>query len=55
MLEWEEVYEDAFYGTLRSEVERIWSKGNCVIFDVDVKRWDSSKKKTWRSSTCDFH
>ena len=36
-VEWEEVYENSFYGTLRSEVERIWKKGNIVIFDVDVK------------------
>jgi len=35
-LEWEEVYEDRFYGTLKSEVERIWSEGKHVIFDVDV-------------------
>lgn len=35
-VEWEEVYTDNFYGTLRSEVERIWEKGNHVIFDVDV-------------------
>lgn len=35
-VEWEEVYKDNFYGTLRSEVERIWEKGNHVIFDVDV-------------------
>ncbi len=35
-VEWEEVYENRFYGTLKSEVERIWSKGNHVIFDVDV-------------------
>lgn len=37
LLEWEEVYQDTFYGTLNSEVERIWSEGNHVIFDVDVK------------------
>ncbi|WP_420577338.1 guanylate kinase [Ekhidna sp.] len=37
LLEWEEVYTDTFYGTLKSEVERIWSDGNHVIFDVDVK------------------
>ena len=36
-VEWEEVYTDNFYGTLRSEVERIWEKGNHVIFDVDVE------------------
>lgn len=35
-LEWEEVYEGCFYGTLKSEVERIRTKGNNVIFDVDV-------------------
>jgi guanylate kinase len=35
-LEWEEVYEGCFYGTLKSEVERIRNKGNNVIFDVDV-------------------
>jgi guanylate kinase len=35
-LEWEEVYPDQFYGTLRSEIHRIWSEGNHVIFDVDV-------------------
>ena len=34
--EWEEVYKDHFYGTLKSEVKRIWEKGNSVIFDVDV-------------------
>lgn len=36
-VEWEEVYADNFYGTLKSELERIWAKGNVVIFDVDVK------------------
>lgn len=35
-LEWEEVYTDNFYGTLVSELERIWSLGKTVIFDVDV-------------------
>lgn len=35
-LEWEEVYPDHFYGTLKSEVERIWSLNKVVIFDVDV-------------------
>lgn len=35
-LEWEEVYTDKFYGTLKSEVERIRNKGNNVVFDVDV-------------------
>jgi len=36
-LEWEEVYKDHFYGTLKSEMERIWSLKKHVIFDVDVK------------------
>lgn len=36
-IEWEEVYEGNFYGTLKSEIERIWSEGKHVIFDVDVK------------------
>ncbi|WP_081208387.1 guanylate kinase [Salegentibacter sediminis] len=35
-LEWEEVYRDNFYGTLKAEVERIWAKGKNVIFDIDV-------------------
>lgn len=35
-VEWEEVYTNNFYGTLRSELERIWSQGKTVIFDVDV-------------------
>lgn len=35
-LEWEEVYKDHFYGTLKSEVERIWRDGKAVIFDIDV-------------------
>ncbi|MFA8300863.1 MAG: guanylate kinase [Hyphomicrobiales bacterium] len=35
-LEWEEVYENQFYGTLNSEVERIWNQGKHVIFDLDV-------------------
>jgi guanylate kinase len=36
-IEWEEVYKDQIYGTLKSEIERIWSNGNHVLFDVDVK------------------
>jgi guanylate kinase len=36
-VEWEEVYEGAFYGTLKSEIDRIWDEGRSVIFDVDVK------------------
>ena len=36
-VEWEEVYQDQFYGTLKSEVERIWSLQKHVVFDIDVK------------------
>lgn len=35
-LEWEEVYRDNFYGTLKKEVERIWAQGKHVVFDIDV-------------------
>jgi len=35
-VEWEEVYQNRFYGTLKSEVTRIWKKGNHILFDVDV-------------------
>ena len=35
-LEWEEVYPGCRYGTLRSEVERIWAEGKSVLFDIDV-------------------
>ena len=43
-VEYEEVYQDRFYGTLKSEVDRIWSKGHVIIFDVDVKGGVSLKK-----------
>jgi guanylate kinase len=36
-IEWEEVYKDQLYGTLKDEIERIWANGNSVLFDVDVK------------------
>jgi guanylate kinase len=36
-IEWEEVYQGNFYGTLKSEVNRIWKNGNHVLFDIDVK------------------
>ncbi|MES2588935.1 MAG: guanylate kinase [Bacteroidota bacterium] len=35
-IEWEEVYKDNFYGTLKSEIQRIWGNNHAVIFDVDV-------------------
>ncbi|RFP67021.1 guanylate kinase [Hymenobacter lapidiphilus] len=36
-VEWEEVYEGAFYGTLKQEIERIWENGQHSVLDVDVK------------------
>ena len=44
-VEWEEVYKDKYYGTLKSELERIWNKGHHVIFDVDVKGAINLKKQ----------
>lgn len=43
-VEFEEVYTDKYYGTLKSEVEKIWNQGKVVIFDVDVKGGISLKK-----------
>jgi len=44
-LEWEEVYRDNFYGTLKTEVERIWARGKHVIFDIDVSGGLRIKRK----------
>ncbi|MBJ7882075.1 guanylate kinase [Gelidibacter salicanalis] len=44
-LEWEEVYRDNFYGTLKTEVKRIWAKGKNVIFDIDVSGGLRIKRK----------
>jgi len=44
-LEWEEVYPGQFYGTLRSEVERIWSRGEHAVFDIDVVGGMNLKKE----------
>ena len=44
-LEWEEVYENHFYGTLKSEIDRIFSKGNNVIFDIDIAGGLNIKKQ----------
>ncbi|HRG07538.1 MAG TPA: guanylate kinase, partial [Cyclobacteriaceae bacterium] len=43
-IEWEEVYAGNFYGTLKTEIERIWQEGRNVIFDVDVKGGINLKK-----------
>ncbi len=44
-LEWEEVYRDNFYGTLKTEVERIWKLGKHVVFDIDVSGGLRIKRK----------
>ena len=44
-LEWEEVYRDNFYGTLKTEVKRIWKLGKHVIFDIDVSGGLRIKRK----------
>ena len=43
-IEWEEVYEGNYYGTLKEEIERVWKNGKNVIFDVDVKGGLNLKK-----------
>jgi len=43
-LEWEEVYENQFYGTLKSEIERIWEDGKNIVFDIEVKGATNIKK-----------
>lgn len=43
-VEWEEVYKDNYYGTLKSEVQRIWEENKSIIFDVDVKGGLNLKK-----------
>lgn len=43
-LEWEEVYSGMCYGTLKSEIERIWNEGKVIVFDVDVNGGRNIKK-----------
>lgn len=43
-IEYEEVYQGSYYGTLKSEIERIWDKGNTAVFDVDVQGGINLKK-----------
>ena len=42
-IEWEEVYDDQFYGTLKSEVDRLWKLGKHIVFDIDVRGATSIK------------
>jgi guanylate kinase len=53
-VEWEEVYKDNFYGTLRSEVFRIWNKGHHAIFDVDVEGGINLKKQFSKNALAVF-
>ena len=53
-VEWEEVYKDQFYGTLKSEVERLWKKGKAVVFDIDVKGALNIKKNYGEDSLVVF-
>lgn len=43
-VEWEEVYENQYYGTLKSEIDRLWKLGKHIIFDIDVKGATNLKK-----------
>ncbi|MCB0557876.1 MAG: guanylate kinase [Lewinellaceae bacterium] len=53
-VEWEEVYEGLFYGTLKSEVERLWAEGKHIIFDIDVKGAMNIKKEYPREALAVF-
>jgi guanylate kinase len=53
-IEWEEVYKNNFYGTLKIEIERIWEKGKHVIFDVDVIGGLNLKKNFPKNSLAIF-
>lgn len=44
LLEWQEVYKDNYYGTLKRQVERIWNRGHHVLFDIDVQGGMNLKK-----------
>ena len=52
-LEWEEVYAGIRYGTLKSEIDRIWSNGHVIIFDVDVNGGMNIKAEDGRQVRCD--
>lgn len=53
-VEFEEVYTGTFYGTLRTEIERIWSKGKTVIFDIDVEGGLHLKRKYGKQALAIF-
>lgn len=43
-VEWEEVYPGRYYGTLRSEIDRLWATGKTIVFDIEVKGATNLKK-----------
>jgi guanylate kinase len=53
-VEFEEVYAGTFYGTLRSEIDRIWAKGHTVIFDIDVEGGLHLKRKYGKQALAIF-
>lgn len=53
-IEYEEVYQNQFYGTLKSEVKRIWAMGKIVLFDIDVKGAMNLKKSFPKEATTVF-
>lgn len=53
-VEYEEVYAGSYYGTLRSEVQRIWGKGHMIVFDIDVKGGVNLKKLYGKSALSIF-
>lgn len=54
LVEWEEVYPDQYYGTLKKELERIWSNGKTAIFDVDVVGGLNIKKQLGNNALAIF-
>ncbi|WP_317167084.1 guanylate kinase [Blattabacterium cuenoti] len=53
-IEWEEVYKNIFYGTLKSELIKIWKNNNNILFDVDVKGGINLKKLFYKNSISIF-
>jgi len=53
-IEWEEVYQDQFYGTLKSEIERLWKEEKHIIFDIDVHGAADIKKMYGKKCLCIF-
>jgi len=54
LIEWQEVYKDHYYGTLKSEIDRIWADGKHVLFDVDVMGGLNLKKIFGKSAISIF-